>query len=98
MIQQIDAQASFAYSSLIEPDAGNNQELYNYMIDLYCKAHLTEGMSAEEANQVFESFYNEIFFNYDNISKYYNDLSPSAFYPEFERNCQNLGISTSLSR
>ena len=98
IISLIDSQASMAYSNEITPDKGNSDELYNYMMDMYCNAHLTEGMTPEEANEVFENFYNEIFFNYDHISKYYDDLNVSQFYMQFEKNCQELGISTSLSR
>jgi hypothetical protein len=62
------------------------------------KKYLKAGMSKEEAEQVFNNFMYEITFNFENLSKPYDEINEEAFRPTFDQCCNDLHISVEKTR
>ena len=67
-------------------------DLHKYIIDMYCKKYLKEGMSSLDAEKVFDDFMEEITWNIENLQVEYDESNPDTFRSEFEKCCNELGI------
>lgn len=96
IVARIDAQASLRYTPHMGVDYYDFQPVYDYVADFYFKSHLHEGMSYAEAKQVFEDFYENITFNFENMNRGY-DIDENSFMPTFESYLENLNIEKGKS-
>lgn len=83
VIAMIDAQASLRYTPTNAVDFHDFQPLYEYLAKMYFKKYITKDMSREEAEKVFDAFYEEITFNFENMNRKYT-IDESTFMPAFE--------------
>ena len=74
------------------------EPLYEYITQMYMKKYLKEGMTSEEAEEVFTNFTNEMTWNTENLKNDYAEANPDTFRPYFEECCNNLGIDISNGR
>ena len=92
IVALIDAQATQRYSPHRSVDFTNYQDLYDYITRMYMKKHLTSNMSKAEAEEVFETFCDEIMYHFDNMKTKY-DITEDNFRQEFEKILKERGIS-----
>jgi len=67
------------------------QPLYEYIAKMYFKKYITDDMTREEAESVFDAFYEEITFNFENMNRKYT-IDENTFLPTFEAYLGTLGI------
>ena len=96
IVARIDAQASLRYTPYMEVDYFDFQPVYDYVADFYFKTHLHAGMSYDEAVEVFNEFYADITFNFENMNRKY-DIDENTFMPVFEEYLNELGIQNTKS-
>ncbi|MCR5223896.1 MAG: hypothetical protein K6C11_01980 [Bacilli bacterium] len=94
----IDAEMDIYYSNNTTVDPESLQDLFDYMITMYCKKHINTNTSASEAEEVFNDFMYEMTYNLDGLQKPYQEITTDAFRPGFESYCNDLGISLSRTR
>lgn len=99
VLSLIDAEMDIHFGNNTKIDQESLQYLFDYMVTMYCKTHINEGMSASEANAVFDNFMYEVSYKLDgNFVKPYDEINEDAFRPAFESYCNNLGISLSRTK
>lgn len=61
-------------------------DMYEYIVRMYCKKHLDASMSKDEAEQTFDTFMDEITFNFDTFGSEYQcpEITEEAFRPYFD--------------
>ena len=84
IVAMIDAQSSLRYTPYQAVDFHDFLPMYEYIAKMYFKTYLTPGMSEEEAGQVFDAFYEEITFNFENMNRKYT-IDENTFLPVFEK-------------
>lgn len=85
-------------NTFVSVDVESFDPLYEYITNMYMKKYLKPGMSAEEAEEVFTNFTNEMSWNIENLTVEYDEQNADTFRPYFESYCEDLGISVGLSR
>lgn len=95
ILHMIDTQLSAHYSRELEEESSSYQEVYNYMIDIYCKKDLKQGMSSEEAEQVWNGFWSLMgsYLPKAQENGNYTYINEDLFRTEFEDCCKELGIN-----
>ena len=83
IIAMIDAQASLRYTPTNAVDFYDFQPVYEYLAKMYFKKHITKDMTREEQEAVFDAFYEEITFNFENMNRKYT-IDENTFRPTFE--------------
>lgn len=91
IVAMIDAQMSLRYTPYQAVDFYDFQPLYDYLIRMYCRKYLSPDMSPEQAETVFDRFYEDISFNFENLNRGY-DIDESTFRPAFEECLKEIGI------
>lgn len=92
VVAMIDAQATLRYESYRKVDFHDFQPLYEYIAKMYFKKYVTADMTKEEAEKVFDAFYEEITFNFENMNRKYT-IDENTFSPTFETYIAELGIA-----
>lgn len=92
IVALINAQAVQRYTPYRNVDFTNYQDLYDYMTRMYMKKHLRADMTKAEAEEVFDTFCDEIMYHFDNMKTKY-DITEDNFRTEFEEIIKELGIS-----
>ena len=67
------------------------QPVYEYLAKMYFKKYITEDMTYEEAEAVFDAFYEEITFDLENMTRTYT-IDENTFMPTFEAYVEAAGI------
>jgi len=91
VVAMIDAQMSLRYTPYQSVDFHDFQPLYEYLIKMYCKKNLRADMNYEQAEEVFDAFYEDITFNFENMNRGY-DISEETFLETFGQCVTELGI------
>jgi len=91
IIARIDAQAHLRYSPHRNVDFHDFQPVYEYVAEMYFRKYIEPGMSREQAEEVFDLFYEEITFNFENMNRKYT-IDENTFMPTFEAYLQEVGI------
>lgn len=91
VVAMIEAQMSLRYTPYASVDFRDFQPMYEYLMRMYCKKYLTADMSYSDAQAVFDAFYEEITFNFENMNRKY-EISEETFLPTFEACLSQLGI------
>lgn len=91
MIAQMEAQATIRFTSYHKPVYTDFTEWYDYIVRMYMKNHLREGMSYEEAKEQFDAFYDEILYHFTDIYAAYG-ITEGSFMPGFEKSLELFGI------
>lgn len=89
IIAMIDAQASLRYTPTNSVDFHDFQPLYEYLAKMYFKKYITKDMGREEAEEIFDAFYEEITFNFENMNRKYT-IDENTFRPTFEAYLSSL--------
>ena len=92
VVAMIDAQMALRYTPYQSVDFHDFQPLYEYLIRMYCKKNLRADMTYEQAQEVFDAFYEDITFNFENMNRGY-DITEENFMDTFEQCVRELGIS-----
>lgn len=92
IVAMIDAQMSLRYEPYREVDFHDFQPMYEYIAKMYFKKNITPDMNYEETQSVFQAFYEDITFNFENMNRKY-DIDENTFLPVFEEYVASLGIS-----
>ncbi|MBR4982653.1 MAG: hypothetical protein IKY94_08850 [Lachnospiraceae bacterium] len=91
IVAMIDAQMSLRYTPYQEVDFHEFLPMYEYIAKMYFKTHIREDMTEEEAKTVFNNFYEDITFNFENMNRKY-DINEDTFMPVFEGYMENLQL------
>lgn len=91
VVAMIDAQMALRYTPYQSVDFYDFQPLYEYLMRMYCKKHLRAGMTYEQAKEVFDAFYEDITFNFENMNRGY-DIDEDTFAATFEECVAAMGI------
>ena len=91
VVAMIDAQMSLRYTPYQSVDFRDFQPLYEYLARMYFKKNLQAGMTYEQAKEVFDAFYEDITFNFENMNRGY-DISEENFAETFAQCVEALGI------
>lgn len=83
IVAMIDAQSSLRYTPYQSVDFHEFLPMHEYIAKMYFKTYLTPDMSHEEAKEVFDRFYKEITFNFENMNRKYT-IDENTFLPTFE--------------
>lgn len=97
IIALIDAQASLHFTSYAEVDFTEFDELYDYILRIYLKNKIYEGMNYEEAQEVFNAFIEEVFYGINLETTTYN-MSVETFEGPFNDYLEELGISRAKTK
>jgi len=94
ILARIDAQATLKYESRrVDPvDFYDMRPLYEYLVRMYCKKYITEGMTKEEAEEVFNAFYEEVAFESTPTVRDTYEMYPERFRPAFDAYLEEVGI------
>ena len=91
VVAMIDAQMSLRYTPYQSVDFHDFQPLYEYLMRMYCKKNLRADMTYAQAREVFDAFYEDITFSFENMKRGY-DISEENFLETFEKCVEDLGI------
>lgn len=91
IIPLIDAQGSLHYTDYMDVDFYQFDELYRYITRMYCQKYLIEGMTSDEAQNVYDNLINEVTYFFDQMARPY-DLNMETFEDEFVNCCNEKGI------
>lgn len=91
IVAMIDAQAHLRYKPTTEVDFYDFRPMYEYLITMYCKKHITAEMSYDECLSVFHDFYDNITHYFENMNRKYA-IDESTFMPTFEAYLEEMGI------
>lgn len=94
VVAMIDAQMSLRYEPYKGVDFRDFQPMYEYIAEMYFKKNITPDMTYEAAQAVFNAFYEDITFNFENMNRKY-DIDENTFLPVFEEYIAALGIRKS---
>lgn len=93
---QLNCQGIARYTPYMDITFKNFQPFYETLGELYFSTHITSDMSYDEASKVFDTFYAEVTFNFENMNRKYT-ISEDTFLPTFEEEIEELGISNGRS-
>lgn len=88
-----EAEMSLHYTEYIDVDFENFQDLFDYLVKFYMKKHLKSDMTYDEALQIFDNFYSEVTFNFENLTDPYPEITEEKFLPAFIDCLEEYGIS-----
>jgi len=91
IVARIDAQMDLRYNNYGGVDFYDFQPVYEYLAKMYFKKYITEDMTYEEAEAVFDAFYEEITFDLENMTRTYT-IDENTFMPTFEAYVEAVGI------
>lgn len=91
IMARIDAQMDLRYNNYGDVDFYDFQPVYEYLAKMYFKKYITEDMTYEEAEAVFDAFYEEITFDLENMTRTYT-IDENTFMPTFEAYVEATGI------
>lgn len=97
IIALMEAEASLHYTSYASVDYHEFSELYDYILRMYMKKHLKNDMSYEEAQELFNTFIEEITHNFETMKNPY-EISEDTFIDEFEKIIEEIGISKNYTK
>lgn len=89
IIARIDAQMALRYTPYQSVDFYDFQPVYDYLARMYFKKFIQPDMTREEAQEIFDLFYKDITFHFENISRGY-DISEDTFIPIFHQYLDEL--------
>lgn len=89
IVARIDAQMTLRYTPYQEVDFRDFQPVYDYLARMYFKKYIDPDMTREQAEEVFDHFYEEITFNLENMNRGY-DISENTFINTFEQYMKGL--------
>ena len=92
LLVRINCQGIARYTPYMAIDFKDFQPLYEDMAELYFITHITPDMSYDEAREVFDEFYADITFNFENMNRKYT-INEDTFLPTFEEYIGEIGIS-----
>ena len=95
ILQMIGYKYILSNNKYISITVDSFEPLYEYITQMYMKKYLKEGMSSEQAEQVFNNFVAEMTWNIENLNVAYEEEDPEIFRPTFEQCCEDLGITLS---
>lgn len=98
IIALMESQMALHYNKYVETDLTNFEELFEYLTRMYMKKNLKANMSYSEASELFDKFYGEITYNFDNLEVPYPEVTEDKFRTEFEKILDTMGISKGLTR
>ena len=81
------------YTPYASVDFKDYQPIYDYIARMYFKKHIHSQMSYAQAEAVFEAFYEDITFNFDQMERLY-DITKDTFLPTFHQYLKEIGINT----
>ena len=93
IVAMIDAQMILRYTPHQSVDFHDFQPLYDYLAKMYFKKNIHAGMTYPQAEAVFQDFYEEITFNFENMNRKFN-ITEETFLPAFETYIADLGIQS----
>lgn len=91
IVARIDAQMALRYTPYQSVDFHDFQPVYDYLARMYFKKFIQPDMSRDEAQEVFDAFYEEISFNFENMNRSY-DVTEQTFIPAFEQYLDEMNI------
>lgn len=91
IVALIDSISSQKYTPYQAVDFTEYQDLCDYITRMYMKKYLLEGMTTEEAEQVFEEYCDNIMYYFDKMSRPY-PITIDNFRVPFEQCMQERGI------
>ena len=83
IVAMIDAQSSLRYTPYQSVDFHDFLPMHEYIARMYFKTYLTPEMTEEEAKEVFDRFYEDITFNFENMNRKYT-IDENTFLPVFQ--------------
>ena len=93
IVARIDAQMTLRYTPYAIVDFKDYQPIYDYIARMYFKKHINSQMSYQQAEAVFEAFYEDITFNFENMDRLY-DITKETFLPTFYQHLKEIGITS----
>lgn len=96
-IAMIESISSLYYTPNVTVDYNSFSYLNEYITRMYCKKYLEIGMSADEAEAVFDKLMEELTYNFNNLARPYDGIKEEYFRPTFENCCSEHGIRLSKS-
>ena len=94
MLDLIDAQMAIQYNERIEGDNDNFIELYDYLMRMYMKKHLSDDMTYEQAEAVYSDFMRNI----THSDGGFYPVDEQVFRDSFNRCCVELGLAQYKTR
>ena len=91
IVARIDAQMALRYTPYQSVDFRDFQPVYDYLARMYFKKFIQPDMTREQAEDVFDAFYEDISFHFENLNRPY-DIDRNTFIPEFDRYLAEVGI------
>lgn len=91
IVARIDAQMSLRYTPYYSVDFHDFQPVYDYLARMYFKKHIQPDMTKAQAQEVFDAFYEDITFNFENMNRGY-DITEETFTPAFEQYLGEINI------
>ena len=91
IIARIDAQMTLRYTPYNSVDFHDFQPVYDYLARMYFKKFIHPGMTKQQAQEVFDAFYEDISFHFENLNRDY-DISEETFVPAFTQFLEAQGI------
>lgn len=91
IIAQIDAQMALRYTPYQSVDFHDFQPVYDYIARMYFKKFIRPDMTRKQAEDVFNAFYADISFSFENMSRPY-DVDKDTFSPAFNRYLEEMDI------
>ncbi|MCR5032124.1 MAG: hypothetical protein K6A92_04620 [Lachnospiraceae bacterium] len=88
----LDGEMDLHYEKNTDVTKEDLQYLFDYLMTMYCKTQIDPGTSATEAEDVFTSFMEEVTYRLEGLRTPYEEITPEAFRPAWERYCEDLGI------
>ena len=92
IVARIDAQMALRYTPYQEVDFRDFQPVYDYLARMYFKKNIQPDMTAEQAQAVFDAFYEDISFHFENMNRGY-DITQETFAEAYDQYLAELGIS-----
>lgn len=92
VIAQMEAEMSAHYTSYKAVNYDSYQDMFDYLVRMYCTKHLKAGMSSDEADEVFKNFMAEIQFNFEILQQPYPEVTQDKFEKQFKLCCKELGV------
>ena len=93
----MDSQALAHYKASSNPDYSDFSELYKVQVQLYGLQHLNSDMSYEETEQEFDTFWEDITYNFESLTDPYPTMLKEQYKPFWDEYVNSLGISNSKS-
>lgn len=91
IIAKIDAQMALRYTPYQGVDFYDFQPVYEYLAAMYFKKHISPDTSREEAQKIFDAFYEDISFHFENMNRGY-DITNETFRETFENYLKDISI------